>query len=96
MKKINSVLLFFMVLSLIVAPCNVEGQRYKPNPAERDYFLTWGKLPEHVIADDCQVCDQYQARLVLEKVKAWNQLYFDTIREDAKEAIEALGLSIEE
>lgn len=66
-----------------------EGQRYKPNPAERNYFLTWGKLPEHVIADDCQVCDQHQARLVMEKVKAWNQLYFDTIREDAKEAIEA-------
>ena len=65
------------------------GKRYKPHPDERAYFMTWGKLPEHVIADDCQVCDRHQAERVMEWVQAYNQRYFDAVRKDATKHIEA-------
>ena len=61
---------------------NDKGQRYKPHTAERDYFMTWGKLPEHVIADDCQVCDRRQAEQVMEWVTKHNQRYCEQMAEE--------------
>jgi hypothetical protein len=66
---------------------NDKGQRYKPHTAERDYFMTWGKLPEHVIADNCQVCDRRQAEQVMEWVTNHTRRYCEQMTEEGKEFV---------
>ena len=63
------------------------AEQYRYHTAERDYFYTWGKLPHHVIADNCQVCDAAQAREVASWVDAHHRRYFHEMDEFAKEHI---------
>jgi len=63
------------------------AEQYRYHTAERDYFYTWGKLPHHVIADNCQVCDAEQAREVASWVDAHHRRYFHEMDEFAKEHI---------
>ena len=57
------------------------AEKYRYHTAERNYFMMWGKLPHHVIEDNCEVCDQQQARQVASWVDAHHRRFFDEIHE---------------
>ena len=65
------------------------AEDYRYHSAERDYFLTWGKMPQHVIQDNCQVCDRRQAEEVVNWVNAHHARFFKEIEERSAKYIKA-------
>lgn len=59
------------------------AERYRYHTAERDYFLQWGKLPHHVIEDECEQCDMGQARQVASWVDAHHRRFFNEVMDEA-------------
>lgn len=65
------------------------AERYRYHSAERDYFFMWGKLPHHVIEDECEVCDQEQARRVASWVDAHHRAFFEQMQGEFMKHIRA-------
>ena len=65
------------------------AEDYRYHSAERDYFLLWGKLPQHVIQDDCKKCDRKQAEQIQEWVDDHHARFFEEIEERCAEQIKA-------
>jgi len=59
------------------------AERYAYLKSERDYFLQWGKMPAHVVEEQCDKCDIQQAELVQAQVKLHHENFWAQADEQA-------------